>query len=664
MSPLYALDDAILAHVLSFSTARDVEAMTTASKFVALQLLPQHPEIWRMLFVHRWEQVNFPLNEATEEATNLEIDWRLRQLFKINCTESRIYQLLTHSIVPLPSGMDIEETRQSWGYSDRFHSIVPLEHQKSGANNSADTVTTLAFGGKNFGLDRSVRANVPFPTSFYLAVFKRRVHDIYHSRKNTFVYQIGATSSGYFEIGDGRYIPCESDREWFPVIGLDSPNIIHVNFGQQPFACDYVIDELFSECTGSGAALARVMLRSANNVLLFSTPQIVVGRRMLTDLGDELLAHVLSYSSPRDIEAMTVASQVVARDVVPCFPSIWKTIFCRRWEALNFPLDGVAQDEATLEINEHLDALFPSSCTESRKYQLLAHAIIPVPSYADIHETQRALGYTDAYHRIISLKAPELRESHVVDFALDGGMLGDDRCIRANVPFPMTFHVAVYKISSEDKGRSRPGFEDSMTSIGVVNYRFPLIGKQPGWTRRSYGYHSDDGCYYHGTPYEQGRAFGPMFKAGDTVGCGVHANPSSNSMHVFFTHNGEAISGEDGAYMECEQRNWYPAVGLDAYDALHVNFGQEPFVHSGITGELFETCCGMASIISQHLQWHSISDVDGESLSEGETSDDAFGSDLSDEELSARLFMRILAMRRAGMDLDIGMDMDTDMGGS
>lgn len=40
-----------------------------------------------------------------------------------------------------------------------------------------------------------------------------------------------------------------------------------------------------------------------------------------------------------------------------------------------------------------------SSCTESRKFQLLAHAVIPVPSHADIKETQKALGYTDAYHR-------------------------------------------------------------------------------------------------------------------------------------------------------------------------------------------------------------------------------------------------------------------------
>ncbi|GMF15209.1 unnamed protein product [Phytophthora lilii] len=114
-------------------------------------------------------------------------------------------------------------------------------------------------------------------------------------------------------------------------------------------------------------------------------------------------------------------------------------------------------------------------------------------------------------------------------------MLGDDRCVRSNVAFPTTFHVAVYKrgTSEEDKaqGQTRPVYEvgvvpggyfelslskrqhrhargptllgqDSMTSIGVVNSKFPLVGKQPGWTRRSYGYHGDDGRYYHGTPFE------------------------------------------------------------------------------------------------------------------------------------------------------------------
>ncbi|ETK77711.1 hypothetical protein, variant [Phytophthora nicotianae CJ01A1] len=329
-----------------------------------------------------------------------------------------------------------------------------------------------------------------------------------------------------------------------------------------------------------------------------------------------------------------------------------------------------------------------SSCTESRKFQLLAHAIIPVPSYADIRETQKALGYTDAYHRIVSLQAPELRESHSVDFALDGGMLGDDRCVRANMPFPTTFHVAVYKRNPTEEdtaqGHTQPVYQvgvvpggyfelslskrqhrharvpsmsgqEVMTSIGLVNAKFPLVGKQPGWTRRSHGYHGDDGRYYHGTPFE-GRPFGPMFKSGSTVGCGVRINPRTGTIFAFFTNNGELISGEDGAYVECEHRNWYPAVGLDSYDALHLNFGQEPFVYSAIADELFEECNDMATTVSEQLQWYDISDSDGESSEDEENDDnndsgDSFGSNVSDEEVSARLIMRILAMRRAGTDV-------------
>ncbi|KAG1703162.1 hypothetical protein DVH05_008074 [Phytophthora capsici] len=404
----------------------------------------------------------------------------------------------------------------------------------------------------------------------------------------------------------------------------------------------------------------------------------------LSDLGDELLAHVLSFAAPRDVESITVASSVVARTVVPSFPTLWKDIFLRRWEALNFPLEGVAEGDALLQINKNLDALFPRYCTESRKFQLLAHAIVPVPSYADIRETQKALGYTDAYHRIISLHAAGLKESRSVNFALDGGMLGDDRCVRANMPFSTTFHVAVYKCNSsaEEKarGQMRPVFQigvvpggyfelsmskrrnrhvripsrfgqDAMTSIGLVNSKFPLVGKQPGWTRRSYGYHGDDGRYYNGTAFE-GRPFGPMFKAGCTVGCGIRINPRTGSIFVFFTNNGELISGENGAYVECEHRSWFPAVGLDSYDAVHLNFGQESFVYNNITEELFEGCNGMASAVSEHLQWYDINDSDGDSSGDEENvGDNAFGddsgSDMSDEEVGARLIMRILAMRRA-----------------
>ncbi|KAG2765990.1 hypothetical protein PC129_g8181 [Phytophthora cactorum] len=788
---LLTLDDALLLRVLSFAAERDVEAVTMASRLVALHVLPQYPEIWRVLFARQWEKLNFPLDAKTENARNLVVDARLRALFPLECTDARIFQLLTHAIVQLPSGMDIGETQRSRGYSDTHHRIVPLEKKKSEGQDDDGVVTTFAFDGRRFGNDRSVRANVPFPTSLYIAVFKRRVQD-FANKKQSFVYQIGATTSGYFEIsisnpisrpsphtvrngrvemtaiglvpssfplvgkqpgwiipsfgyhgdngklysalplepfgpqfgvndtvgcgirhsskdngrrvffthngntvtsrylpGSGRYIPCDKKHEWFPVVGLDSPNTIHVNFGQQPFKYDHVIDELFSECVGINALAARQMLQNANKARFHSVrhncidafiANILERRRLTTafaagmatslfDLGDELLVHVLSFAAPRDVESLTVASPLVARDVVPWFPAIWENIFRRRWEALNFPLDS----DTLLQINENLDALFPSSCTESRKLQLLTHAIIPVPSYADIRETQKALGYTDAYHRIVSLQAPDLRESHAVDFALDGGMLGDDRCVRANMPFPTTFHVAVYKRNptEEDKvqGHTRPVYhvgvvpggyfelslskrqhrharapsmfgQEAMTSIGLVNSKFPLVGKQPGWTRRSHGYHGDDGRYYHGTPFE-GQPFGPIFKSGGTVGCGIRINPRTGTLFVFFTNNGELLSGEDGAYEECEHRNWYPAVGLDSYDALHLNFGQEPFVYGAITDELFEECNDMATAVSEQLQWYDISDSDGESSDDEENNDDndsgdGFGSDadMSDEELA------------------------------
>ncbi|KAE9103266.1 hypothetical protein PF010_g13799 [Phytophthora fragariae] len=363
---LYTLDDALLVQLLSFCAAQDVEAVTEASRLVALHLLPHHPEIWRVLFVRQWEKLNFKLDAVAEDARNLKIDSRLRALFPAEHTETRIYQLLSRAIVSLPSGMDIGATQSSWGYSDTHHRIVPLEQEKDENQVNCSAVTTFAFDGKHFGNDRSVRANAPFPASFYVAVFKRRVQDDI-SKKEAFVYQIGATESGYFEIsisdpvarpsphstrngrvkmtaiglvsstfplvgkqpgwtipsfgyhgdngklysafpwkpfgprfgvddtvgcgirrrtqdddrrifftyngasvtspflpGAGRYIPCDNDHEWFPAVGLDSPDTIHVNFGQQPFKYDNVIDELFSECTGTNALLVRQTLQNTN----------------------------------------------------------------------------------------------------------------------------------------------------------------------------------------------------------------------------------------------------------------------------------------------------------------------------------------------------------------------------------------------------------------
>lgn len=123
--------------------------------------------------------------------------------------------------------------------------------------------------------------------------------------------------------------------------------------------------------------------------------------------------------------------------------------------------------------------------------------------------------------RIVSLHNPQVDATRVVDFAYDGEVLGDDRCVRSNVPFPAKFHVAVFKRKNPQTGRveyqigavGSGYFEVSITkrlkqsairlhgldvtSIGVVTGRFPLVDRQPGWDFRSYGYHGDDGHAFH-----------------------------------------------------------------------------------------------------------------------------------------------------------------------
>ncbi|KAG7394017.1 SPRY domain-containing protein 3 [Phytophthora boehmeriae] len=348
----------------------------------------------------------------------------------------------------------------------------------------------------------------------------------------------------------------------------------------------------------------------------------------LTALDDVLLAQILRFSSARDVEALTVAARVVAKHVLPRFPELWRSLFVQRWATLNFPLADVAAGLATIEVEPRLRGLFPKSCTESRVYQLLTHAIVPVPSYADLDQTKRSQGYSDAKHE----------PSHVVRFAFNGEELGDDRSVRANVPFPPTFHVGVFKRRELKDGKEQYqiGFvasgyfeisivqrdppvreaeanneggeqvqteEEALTSLGLVRASFPLVGRQPGWNQRSYGYHGDDGRFYRQTT--RGRHFGPRFGVNDTVGCGVRRNMNTTQSRVFFTSNGEELRQTDENEVACPHTSWYPAVGVDSYNEVRLNFGQEPFAHDSIVDELFAEC-DPSTVSTKDLPWHSI----------------------------------------------------------
>ncbi|ETI37484.1 hypothetical protein F443_16520 [Phytophthora nicotianae P1569] len=340
----------------------------------------------------------------------------------------------------------------------------------------------------------------------------------------------------------------------------------------------------------------------------------------LTALDDVLLQQILRFSSARDVEALAVAARIVSQSVLPHFPDVWRDLFAQRWTTLNFPLDI----EATLSIEPRLRALFPKGTSESRMFQLLTHAIVPVPSYADLDQTKRFQGYSDAKHQIQSLHDADTRPSHVVCFAFNGDELGDDRSVRANVPFPPGFHVAVFKRREAGKDgkplyhiglvssgyfeiqilrRERPArasenqegqeqhiqsVEEELTSLGLVPASFPLVGRQPGWNQKSYGYHGDDGRFYCQTT--RGRLFGPRFGVGDTVGCGVRRNMSTTQSHVFFTSNGKELDQVVEGGIESTSTSWYPSIGVDSYNEVRVNFGQEPFAHDNIVDELFAEC--------------------------------------------------------------------------
>lgn len=100
---------------------------------------------------------------------------------------------------------------------------------------------------------------------------------------------------------------------------------------------------------------------------------------------------------------------------------------------------------------------------------------------------------------------------------------------------------------------------------------------------------------------------------------------------------------------ECVHDEWYPAVGLDSTDAIHLNFGQEPFVNDSIVGafqislgcillewertvthhlrgiaadEMLAESEGMKDIACRHLEWQHIHDFEDDEYDESDEDDE------------------------------------------
>jgi len=111
------------------------------------------------------------------------------------------------------------------------------------------------------------------------------------------------------------------------------------------------------------------------------------------------------------------------------------------------------------------------------------------------------------------------------------------------------------------------GWRKECVAIGLADKYFPFKSYQPGWRRKSYGYHSDDGKTFNSGLSDY---IGPTFGPGDTVGCGWN----SGKQYIFFTKNGKNL----GTIAGVTESELFPVIGMDTLNTVHVNFGAEPFV--------------------------------------------------------------------------------------
>ena len=135
-------------------------------------------------------------------------------------------------------------------------------------------------------------------------------------------------------------------------------------------------------------------------------------------------------------------------------------------------------------------------------------------------------------------------------------------------------------------------------AVGLTTDQFPLYSHFPGWDSNSFGFHGDDGGIYHCGAYRAHRVYGPLFGAGDVVGCGIDYLASA----IFFTLNGKFMGyALENLPLESLQQNYYPTVGLfNTNWVVQCNFGcDQPFVF-----DLTTIAAGQREAVFRSMLWN------------------------------------------------------------
>ena len=129
--------------------------------------------------------------------------------------------------------------------------------------------------------------------------------------------------------------------------------------------------------------------------------------------------------------------------------------------------------------------------------------------------------------------------------------------------------------SREDSDANNNNFNSTTTkaidcvAIGVALRDFQLHKGMPGWCQRSFGYHGDDGGFYHASGRPHVNVHLPTYGAGDCVGCGMDYIQRA----LFFTKNGQFLGYVAPLSEDQLRREWYPVVGMDTHCPVQCNFG-------------------------------------------------------------------------------------------
>eukprot|EP01102_Stenamoeba_stenopodia_P008828 TRINITY_DN2584_c0_g1_i1.p1 TRINITY_DN2584_c0_g1~~TRINITY_DN2584_c0_g1_i1.p1 ORF type:complete len:905 (-),score=196.48 TRINITY_DN2584_c0_g1_i1:78-2684(-) len=127
-----------------------------------------------------------------------------------------------------------------------------------------------------------------------------------------------------------------------------------------------------------------------------------------------------------------------------------------------------------------------------------------------------------------------------------------------------TFGVCYFKIEVLTIGN------DNMAAIGLSASEYEIDLHLPGG-EHSFAYHGADGRFYADG---QGQQYGPRYRTGDVVGCGIILK----THEVFFTKNGQFLGVAFKYDPEEFDKPFHATVGMAAKSSVSVNFGATPFI--------------------------------------------------------------------------------------